>query len=74
LSAKFGCNSIGSGYTVRGATLEAGALMMTRMACPNGSFEAQGTAILERPMTLSEAGDRLTLSNQVGRIDLVRAR
>ena len=43
LSGKFGCNVIGAGYSVNGSTLSAGAIMMTRMACPNGSFEAQGT-------------------------------
>lgn len=74
LSGKLGCNTIGSGYSVTGNTLYAGALMMTRMACPNGSFEAQGTAIMARPMMLAESGDRLTLSNNVGTIELQRAR
>src|SRR5687767_9421485 len=52
LSGKLGCNTIGAGYSVAGNILSAGALMMTRMACPNGSFEAQGTAILAQPMTI----------------------
>ena len=74
LSGKLGCNSIGAGYSVTGNILNAGALMMTRMGCPNGSFEAQGTAIMAQPMTLSESGDRLTLSNRIGTIELLRAR
>lgn len=74
LSGKLGCNNIGAGYSVNGNILNAGAIMMTRMACPNGSFEAQGTAIMAQPMTLAESGDRLTLSNRVGTIELVRAR
>ena len=74
LSGKFGCNMIGAGYSVYGATLSAGAIMMTKMACPNGSFEAQGIAIMAQPMKLTESGDRLTLSNRVGTIELVRAR
>ncbi|MDQ3077939.1 MAG: META domain-containing protein [Pseudomonadota bacterium] len=74
LSGKLGCNTIGAGYAVAGSTLSAGALMMTRMACPDGNFEAQGTAILAQPMTLAESGDTLTLTNRVGTIELVRAR
>ena len=74
VSGKFGCNTIGAGYTVSGSTLNTGALMMTRMACPNGSFEEQGTAIMAQPMTIAESGDRLTLSNRVGAIELTRAR
>lgn len=74
LSGKLGCNTIGAGYSVNGNTLNAAALMMTRMACPNGSFETQGTAIMARPMAISESGDTLTLSNHVGAIVLVRAR
>lgn len=74
LSGKLGCNTIGAGYSVNGNILSAGALMMTRMACPGGSFEAQGTAIMAQPMTIAESGDRLTLSNRVGTIELQRAR
>lgn len=74
LSGKLGCNSLGGTYSVSGATLTAGALMMTRMACPDGNFETQGAAILAQPMTLMENGDHLTLTNRVGTIELVRAR
>ena len=44
------------------------------MACPNGNFEDQGTAIMAQPMALAESGDRLTLTNRVGTIELMRAR
>ncbi|MCY7398307.1 MAG: META domain-containing protein, partial [Sphingomonas bacterium] len=74
LSGRLGCNMIGGGYSVRGGTLTASALMMTRMACPDSAAEAQGTRIMGQPMTLSESGDRLTLSNRLGSIELVRAR
>jgi len=74
VSAKFGCNSLGAGYTQAGNLLDAGAVMATRMACPDMGFENQGSAILEQPMTISGLGDRLTLSNRAGTIELIRAR
>ncbi len=73
IGAKFGCNSLGSGYTQSGNILTAGAIMATRMACPDMSFENQGSAILTQPMTISGVGRQLTLSNSAGSIDLVRA-
>jgi len=74
VSGKFGCNTIGATYRVSSNTLSAGALMMTRMACENNNFEAEGVAIMAQPMTLAESGDQLTLSNRAGTIELVRAR
>ena len=74
VSGKFGCNTIGAGYSVTGNRLSAGALLMTRMACQNDSLEAEATAIMARPMTITESGDRLTLSNSIGTIELTRAR
>jgi heat shock protein HslJ len=74
IQAKFGCNSIGSGYSLSGATLSAGALMMTRMACPDMSFENAGSRIMAQPMTVTGGGPTMTLSNRVGTIELVRAR
>jgi heat shock protein HslJ len=74
IGAKFGCNSLGAGYSQNGNVLDAGAVMATRMACPDMSFENQGSAILARPMTINGMGDRVTLSNQAGTIELVRAR
>jgi heat shock protein HslJ len=72
IGAKFGCNSLGAGYTQNGNVLDAGAIMATRMACPDMSFETQGSAVLGQPMTVSGMADRITLSNQAGSIDLVR--
>ena len=74
IGAKFGCNSLGAGYSVTGSTLSAGAVMATRMACPDMSFEDQGSAVLAQPMQVSGAGDDLTLSNRAGTIALRRAR
>jgi heat shock protein HslJ len=74
LNAKFGCNGLGANYTQAGDTITAGAVMATRMACPDMSFETQGSAILERPMrTVWSGGDHLTLSNERGSIDLMRS-
>ncbi|MBA3666102.1 MAG: META domain-containing protein [Sphingomonas sp.] len=74
MSGKFGCNSLNGSYRVNGSTLTASALAMTKLACPSGSFEAQGVAIVGQPVTLIESGDRLTLSNRLGAIELTRAR
>jgi len=73
IGAKFGCNSLGAGYSQNGNMLDTDAVMATRMACPDMSFENLGSAILERPMTVSGVGNRLTLSNDAGTIDLIRA-
>ena len=74
LAARFGCNHIGGNYRVSGSTLTTDALVMTEMACaePAASFEAQGTAILMQPMAIGRSGARMTLSNRVGSIELVR--
>ena len=74
IGAKFGCNTLGAGYRVAGATLTAGAVMATQMACPDMSFEMQGSAVMAQPMQVSGAGDNLTLSNRAGTIALRRAR
>ena len=73
IGAKFGCNSLGSDYSVNGSVLTAGAVMATRMACPDMSFETQGSAILAHPMNMSGEGNRLVLSNRAGTIELIRA-
>lgn len=74
IGAKFGCNGLGAGYSQAGDTITAGAVMATRMACPDMSFESQGGAILERPMRMMwSGGDRLTLSNGAGSIELTRS-
>jgi heat shock protein HslJ len=74
LSAKFGCNGLGANYSQAGETITAGPVMGTRMACPDMSFETQGSAILAQPMrAIWNGGDRLTLSNSAGSIDLARS-
>ena len=73
ISAKFGCNQISGSYSQNGTTLDAGALIATRMACPNMRFETEGSAILDQVMTVAVTGrNRLTLSSNAGTIDLTR--
>jgi uncharacterized membrane protein len=74
VSGKFGCNTIGAGYSVSGSVLRAGAILTTRMACPGNAVEDRALAIMAKSMTLAESGDHLTLSNSVGTIELTRAR
>lgn len=74
IGAKFGCNSLGAGYTQSGNLLTVGAIMATRMACPDMSFENQGSTILMQPVTINGVGNRITLSNARGTIELVQAR
>jgi uncharacterized membrane protein len=74
VSGKFGCNTIGAGYSVSGSTLRSGAILTTRMACPGNIIEERALAIMAKPMTLAESGDRLSLSNSAGTIELTRAR
>ena len=73
IGAKFGCNSLGADYSVNGSVLTAGAVMATRMACPDMSFETQGSAILMQPVTISGYGNQLTLTSRSGSIELVQA-
>jgi len=72
IGAKFGCNTLGAGYSQQGSTLTAGAVMATRMACPDMSYEDAGSRIMALPMTISSMGPRMTLSNANGSIELVR--
>jgi len=74
LIANFGCNRLAATYRKVGDTITAGPVMATRMACPDMSFETQGGKILSRPMRMGwNGGDRLTLSNDSGSIDLTRS-
>jgi heat shock protein HslJ len=73
ISAKFGCNSLGASYSQNGSMLNTGPVTATQMACPDMSFESQGSRVLGRPMTVSGFGNHLTLTNSNGTIDLVRA-
>jgi heat shock protein HslJ len=74
--ARFGCNSISGGYIQRGGTVSMRNLSATRMACtePAMSLEGQEFRILNQPLFASwSGGDRLTLSNVNGRIELARS-
>jgi heat shock protein HslJ len=73
IGAKFGCNSLGAGYSQTGNMLKVGAIMATRMACPDMSFETQGSAILMQPVTISGYGNQLTLTSRSGTIELIQA-
>ena len=74
VGAKFGCNSMGADYTQTANVLDLSMVIATQMACADMSFESQGGAILNEPMTMNwSGGDRLTLSNARGRITLVRS-
>ena len=75
ISAKFGCNGMGGTYSESGNTLTAGPMAATRMFCPDPamSFENQGGSILSQPVSVTANGDRMTLSNANGRIELRRA-
>jgi len=74
IGARFGCNTLGVGYRQAGNRVTLGAVAATRMACPDMSFESQGMRILEQPVTVSGLGERITLSNERGSIELVQAR
>lgn len=76
MGARFGCNSIGGRYQQQGAVIRASDVVGTQMACsePADSFERQGLAVLMQPMTATwTGGDRLTLANAAGRIELKRS-
>jgi heat shock protein HslJ len=73
LSAKFGCNSIGAGYTQTESTIDAGAVMSTKMACGDMNWETQGIAVIDQVMTVSAQGPtRMTLTSSAGSIELLR--
>ena len=73
LNAKFGCNSLGAGYTQTGSTIDAGAIIATRMACGDMSWETQGVAVIDQPMQVSAQGPtRVTLTSSAGSIELLR--
>lgn len=73
LSAKFGCNGIGAGYTQTGASLDAGTLIGTQMACSDMSWESQGSAVLNQVMQVDAlAANRIRLTSSAGSIELMR--
>ena len=74
MQAKFGCNTISAGYQQSGDRLTVGAQMLTRMGCPDMSWETNGSNILSQPLNVRLDGDRLTLSNRTGTIEARRSR
>jgi putative lipoprotein len=76
IGGRFGCNSFGGDYRVRGNVLIAGQVAATEMACPdpNMTFEGWGFSVLGQPMQMiwSDSG-RLSLTNAAGSINLERA-
>ena len=71
--ARFGCNSMGGGYRMVGGTLTVSNVASTLMGCPEpaGSFESQGSAILQQPMQVAfTSNERMGLSNAAGSIAL----
>jgi heat shock protein HslJ len=75
VTAKFGCNGMSGSYSENGNNVAVGAMAATRMFCPDPamSFESQGSVILSHPVSVTSNGDRMTLSNANGRIDLGRS-
>ena len=75
IDAKFGCNNVSAPFTLSGDTLTAGPAVATQMACANGDFERQALAVLAHPMQVNWGNpEHVSLSNQAGSIDLVKAR
>jgi heat shock protein HslJ len=75
LGARFGCNHMGGSYRQAANVIHSWGVSQTLIGCPEPSatFERQGAAILGQPMTMSWiGGDRLTLSNAAGSIELRR--
>ena len=74
LRARFGCNNLSTPVQQDGSRLVPGALVATRMACPDMRDETEASQVLRLPADLSwGAGDRLTISNGGGTIVLRRA-
>lgn len=76
MSGQAGCNRFSGGYTLAGETLTAGALAMTRMACPGPAMqhEQRASRILSGPVRITYPdGDTLVLTGADGVIRLRRA-
>ena len=71
--AKFGCNGLGADYVQRGNIIDPGPVIGTKMACPDMSYEYQGSTVLQQDMLATWSGPgALRLSNRGGTIDLRR--
>ncbi|GAA4014478.1 hypothetical protein GCM10022280_11200 [Sphingomonas swuensis] len=75
LTAQFGCNRMSGPYRVEGERLVPGAIVATRMACPDMSAENAAGRILGQPMRMAwSASGALTLANEAGEIRLGKLR
>lgn len=75
IGGRFGCNSFGGGFAVRGETITVGQIAATLMGCsgPAATFESAGFAILNQPMRWQwRADSALVLTNSAGSIALAR--
>lgn len=76
IGGRLGCNQFGGDYRQSGATLAAGPVAATEMACPEPGMthEGWGFNILQHPMRIEWRGEGgLVLSNEAGSIELVRS-
>ena len=76
LSAKFGCNAMGGGYSVNGDHLSVGNLEQTLMGCPEpaATFEREASALLRSNVRVEKvSGERMRLVSEAGTIELRRA-
>lgn len=72
-SSKFGCNGMGADYVQRGAIVDAGPVIGTKMACPDMSYEIEAGRVLDPPMLATWNGaSSLRLTSPGGTIDLRR--
>lgn len=72
--AKLGCNGLGADYRQTGNLIYPGPVIGTKMACPDMSYEIQGSAVLGQTMTVRDSGpDSVTLASNAGTIALRRS-
>lgn len=73
LSGSAGCNRFSGGYALDGATLRAGPLMATEMACPGMELEQAFFKLMASPVGLTFADDgMLILTGSEGRTAVLR--
>lgn len=64
-----GCNRVAGSYTLNGANLTFGPLVMTKMACVEGmDLEQRFAAALDSTRTMRHVADTLELMNQQGSV------
>ena len=73
MSAKFGCNGMGADYLERGAIIDLGPVIGTKMACPDMSYEIDAGRVLSTDVEKRWTSPvSLRLVSPGGSIDLVR--